>query len=348
NNKNVDIIQSIDGIVWEAYLKTFNSTFVSQKVKDILGYTAEEWMAVHECWHNHIHPEDREKVLSHNKTEMAAGRDHRLEYRMIAADGREVWINDLVTVVREKGIPVALRGLMVDITQRKLVEKELALSEQRFKSLVQNGSDLIAILDLEANYLYVNLNSTNILGITPDEFIGNNAFDFIHPEDKERVFSDFSEIENSQRITIAPFRFIHKDGTWRWIETIVTNLIDDPSIKGIVANSRDITEKIITEQKVKLSEKRFKALVQEGADLTAILSREGEFLYISPNYPKTLGYSEEELLGSSSLEFFHPEDLPRVKEEFSQLNDEKRLKSSPYRYRKKDGDWCWVQSTVTD
>lgn len=348
NRKIKDLIQSIDGIVWEAKVDTLEFNFISQQVESILGYTPEQWMGGSEFWQNHIHPEDKSEALSICKKHTKAGLDHSFEYRMIASDGRVVWINDLVTIVKENGKPVAMRGLMVDITRRKLVEKELELSERRFKSLVQNGSDLIAILDFEANYLYVNDNSTQILGISPEEFIGENAFSFIHPEDKERVLAEFSKIQNSKKIAISPFRFIHKDGSWRMIETVATNLLDDPSIQGIVANSRDVTEKIAADQKLSQSEKRFKALVQEGADLTAILNLDGEYLYVSPNFPLIVGYSEEELIGKRSSEFFHPDDLDKVKREFLNISHQKRVKLSPFRYRVKGGGWCWLQSVATN
>lgn len=348
NRKIEGLIQTIDGIVWEADSETLEFNFVSQQVETILGYTPEEWCADPEFWQNHIHPEDKVQALSYCEVQTNAGLDHSFEYRMIAADGREVWINDLVTLVKENGKPSALRGLMVDITERKLVEKELELSEQRFKSLVQNGSDLIAILDFDANYQYVNSNSTNILGISPDEFIGQNAFNFIHPDDREKVFSEFSTIQRSRKITIQPYRFTHKDGSWRFLETVVTNMMDDPSIKGIVANSKDVTERVISERRLTLSEKRFKALVQEGADLTAILNLEGEYLYVSPNFPQIVGFSENELIGKKANTFFHPDDRARIELEYQDLANKKRIKSSPFRFKIKGGGWCWLQSVATN
>ncbi|SHM77692.1 PAS domain S-box-containing protein [Cyclobacterium lianum] len=348
NRKIEDLVQSIDGIVWEAEVDSLKFSFISQQVENILGYTPGEWMGVADFWQNHIHPDDKKEALDYCENQTRMGYDHSFEYRMIAADGREVWLHDLVKVVRENGKPVALRGLMVDITPRKLAEQKLMLSEKRFKSLVQNGSDLIAILDPEGNYIYVNTNSTQILGISPEEFIGNNAFSFIHPEDREKVFEEFSKIQNSGKIAIPPFRFKHSDGSWRMIETVATNLIDDPSIQGIVANSRDVTEKIASDQKLALSEKRFKALVQEGSDLTAVVDLEGSCLYASPSFALIAGYIEEELLGENLGDFIHPDDLEEVHRNFSNVRDRKRVKISPFRFRIKGGGWCWLQSVATN
>ncbi|MDC6388131.1 PAS domain S-box protein [Maribacter sp. PR1] len=146
-----------------------------------------------------------------------------------------------------------------DITERKKVRLQLEHSERRFKTLVQEGGELIAILDEDANYSYVSPTSTKILQIEPEEFIGTNAFDYIHPEDQESVFNQFKEILQKSQIKIEPFRFKNKAGNWRWVETIVTNQKNEPSLNGIVANSRDVTERIaylkaIEEQNARLRE----------------------------------------------------------------------------------------------
>jgi PAS domain S-box-containing protein len=227
-------------------------------------------------------------------------------------------------------------------------DKQREINEQRFRSLVQEGSDLIGILDFEGNYTYVSPTSTKILNTTPAEFIGKNAFDFIHPDDSNKVKEDFLKLEKEKQILITPFRFRHKDGSWRWIETVITNLIDDPTINGLVANSRDVTEKVLTEQKIRQSEKRFKALVQEGVDLTAIIDENGICKYVTPNIPALVGYTEDELIGHSALKFIHQHDVERIKDDIRKLSSEKRVKTRPYRFRCKDNSWRWMQSTGTN
>ena len=108
-------------------------------------------------------------------------------------------------------------------------------SQQHFQSLVQDGADLIAILDMEGNYMYVSPTSIRVLDMPPEEFIGKNAFSFIHPEDADRVQAGFSSLNTEKRINLAPFRFRDKSGNYRWIETVVTNLLEDPAVNGIVA-----------------------------------------------------------------------------------------------------------------
>ncbi|MGY5849503.1 PAS domain-containing protein [Salegentibacter sp. F14] len=130
-----------------------------------------------------------------------------------------------------------------DSRERKEAEKQLRLSERRFKGLVQDGGDLIALLDENGNYLYASPTSMNILGFAPEDFSDKDAWDFIHPDDLGRVQENFGRLENEKRFSISPFRFKHKNGGWRWLETTVTNLMEDPAVQGIVANSRDITQR---------------------------------------------------------------------------------------------------------
>ena len=82
------------------------------------------------------------------------------------------------------------------------------------------------------------------MNITPEQFMGTNAFDYVHPDDYNIVFNEFIKILKVNQVAIKPFRFKHGDGHWIWLETIITNKIDEPSLKGIVVNSKDVTTKV--------------------------------------------------------------------------------------------------------
>jgi PAS domain S-box-containing protein len=144
-------------------------------------------------------------------------------------------------------------SLLTDITERKNNEEKLLLSERRFKSLVQNSTDLLGILDAEGNYIYVGPTTKSLLGFDPKDLIGKNAFSFIHSDDLQITTEALSSAVATKQIVKVPlFRFKDFFGEWHWIETTITNLLDDPAICGIVANSRDVTERILLEQKVAL------------------------------------------------------------------------------------------------
>ena len=119
------LINTIDGIVWEGDPNTFDFTFISRKVEDILGYTPEEWLETPSFWINHVHPDDKEWVIAFMSRYTYEKRQHDFEYRMIRKDGEIVWLRDIVSVVVENDIAVNLRGIMIDITKAKMAEIEL-------------------------------------------------------------------------------------------------------------------------------------------------------------------------------------------------------------------------------
>jgi PAS domain S-box-containing protein len=113
------LIQTVDGIVWESKLCNYEFTFISNQVKDILGFTSEEWMDEPYFWENHIHVEDREQALKFCAEKSKISENYDFDYRMIHANGNVIWIKDIVSVIKENGVPVLLRGVMIDITESK-------------------------------------------------------------------------------------------------------------------------------------------------------------------------------------------------------------------------------------
>lgn len=119
------LINAIDGIVWESDPHTFHFTFISEKSIDILGYTPDEWLNSETFWADHIHTEDRDWVVKYCMNCTRKQEQHDFEYRMVAKDGRVVWLRDIVNIVSEQGKPVLLRGIMIDITKHKQAERAL-------------------------------------------------------------------------------------------------------------------------------------------------------------------------------------------------------------------------------
>jgi PAS domain S-box-containing protein len=142
----MDIVDSVEGIVWEADAESFVFSFVSKQAERILGYPVEEWLQQPTFWKDHLHPEDRDWAVQFCAKATAEKHSHDFEYRMIAADGRVVWFRDLVTVVVEGDHARRLRGVMVDMTQRKRTESLLA-AEKRLLEMIATGVALKDILN---------------------------------------------------------------------------------------------------------------------------------------------------------------------------------------------------------
>src|SRR5206468_3274653 len=140
-----DLVNSVDGIVWEADGTMRQFAFVSDQAERILCYPVERWLSEPAFWQGHLHPDDRESVLRFRETASAEKPDGDCEYRMIAADGRVVWLRDLVTVVQDGDRPIRLRGVMVDITERMRTDHDrrwFVEGMDRVNRAIQGTNDL--------------------------------------------------------------------------------------------------------------------------------------------------------------------------------------------------------------
>ncbi|NMM35935.1 MAG: EAL domain-containing protein [Glaciimonas sp.] len=162
-----NLVNCVDGVVWEADPVTFRFTFVSAQAEHILGYRIEDWYA-EGFWIDHIHPQDRERTVDYRAMQTKGGNSHALEYRMLAADGRVVWIKDSVNVGVCADQVVYMCGIMIDITEFERAEQALRLSATVFES----STDGIVITDAKTRILNVNHAFCVITGYAADEVLG--------------------------------------------------------------------------------------------------------------------------------------------------------------------------------
>ncbi|MGB7786621.1 MAG: PAS domain-containing protein [Salinimicrobium sp.] len=225
-------------------------------------------------------------------------------------------------------------------------EEELQQSEQKFRALVQEGSDLIGILDIDGYYSFVSENYRSILGFEPCELIGRNAFRFIHSEDWERVKEQFSQLKYHKQVKISPFRFRNKKGEWRWVQTTATNCLNDPSVKGIIANSLDITTIIEQAREIEHINERYQLAATATQDLIYDWDLEKNVVMrFHRSLQELYGYPSEEV---NSKDFWrkhiHPEDFPEEKRKLAHSlhNPNESLIKTAYRFRRADGTYAKV------
>src|ERR671910_2271020 len=179
-----------------------------------------------------------------------------LELPAVRKDGEEITIEIALS-------PISLshnmenRGRLVlaiirDVTERKETEKVIKESEERYHSLVQNTSDIITILEADGTVRYISPAVERVTGYKPEEQIGTDAFGSVHPDDRDRALGIFAEV--LKRPGLHPpleFRVPHKDGSWRYVEHVVNNLLEDPAVRGVVVNSWDVTERKVLEESLR-------------------------------------------------------------------------------------------------
>jgi diguanylate cyclase (GGDEF)-like protein/PAS domain S-box-containing protein len=127
--------------------------------------------------------------------------------------------------------------------------KSLSESEERFRSLVQNASDIAILFDKDATILYASPSMKRVLGYDPSDLVGNSRWAFVHPDDLEFVTAAWeASVASTEPAAPIEYRVKHADGSWRWVEGVIGNLLDDPAVEGVVLNIRDVTERKTAEE----------------------------------------------------------------------------------------------------
>ncbi len=198
-----------------------------------------------------MHPDDLETV----RTSIQQPEIYycpKLEYRIVRPSGETVYISRVREVVyNASGKPVKALGTIQDITDRKKGELAIQQSEERFKALVQNGSDLIVVMDEKARFTYVSDNVTCQLGYTPEEVVGRSAFEFMHAEDTEKAVAEFlCLLHDPQAAKSMEHRFLNKAGNWVWLESKGSNHKGHQRINGILINARNINDRVSLQKKL--------------------------------------------------------------------------------------------------
>jgi diguanylate cyclase (GGDEF)-like protein/PAS domain S-box-containing protein len=246
-----------------------------------------------------------------------------------------------------------LNGAPRDFTGRKHTEDTLKEDEQRFRALLDNSYDVITVLDSHGSILYQSPSVRRVLGDDPEEKIGKSVFEpgRVHREDLEKVRQAFAEVMANPGVPrTVDYRIRHADGSWRYIDSVAVNLLNDPSVAGVVVNYRDVTERKEAEGRIREAEERYRTLVETVPAVTYTDRAVGSYpdlaVYTSPQIEELVGYSVQEWLDPERVlweERLHPEDRTWVltAEERSRASGEPF--SEEYRLLAKDGSVVWVR-----
>jgi diguanylate cyclase (GGDEF)-like protein/PAS domain S-box-containing protein len=186
-------------------------------------------------------PEDRRRW---QRVLVAASAAQSFEARVRRFDGTVIWVRFTVRAVRgDEGEILRYDGALEDITDRHLAQEALRSSEERFRSLVQNASDLICILDAEGIVRYESPSHRRVLGMDADHHLGRSLPELVHPEDRTVLENALRRlVEEPGEIVTFEYRLLHGDGGWRSLESTASNLLGQPAVAGIVLNAHDITD----------------------------------------------------------------------------------------------------------
>ncbi|ALJ00148.1 PAS domain S-box protein [Rufibacter tibetensis] len=278
----------------------------------ILGYTPEEMIGKH--YRNFIHPEDIPDTEGDTLQVVQKYSTINFRNRYLHKDGTVIYFSWSSSLIKEeKKVYCIARNISQEIAS----EEKHHENENRLQALLQEGYDMICVLNKEGTYSFVSGSVKQVLGYESEELTGANAFDFIHPEDIPHVLVNFDQVLLGDIVQTKPFRFVSKTGEWRWIETKGVNCFHNPAISGIIINSRDITHRLEAQFQLEQSEKLYKALFENNPDSVFSLNKNGVFTSVNAATVACSGYSEEQLLQMNFVQLLHPDWVKETEGEFS-------------------------------
>ena len=286
-----------------------------------------------------------EKIRSHLQSRGAWSG----EFVVRRKDGNTVSIMGIATpLLDEEGSPLCMVGVSMDITERKRAEEALGKREERFRALMQNSSDIVTMLGTDGTVHYQSPSIEHILGYRPEELVGENVFGYVHPEDLGEVRRAFAKgLADPSLRPLVQYRFRHKDGSWHHMESVGSNLLYDLKVREFVVNSRDITERVRTEERLRQAESRYRTLVERMPAVTYLQEIGGpeSALYMSPQIESLTGYSAEECKDSDlRWRMVHPDDRERLQAEDERSLEPGEVVTTEYRVIHRDGRIVWVRN----
>jgi PAS domain S-box-containing protein len=234
--------------------------------------------------------------------------------------------------------------------ERGKAEKEPGYGDRRFRALIENASDGVAILDPKGNTRYASPSFIRISGCSETEEPGASAFECLHPDDKPKVMQILKEVSRKPGASMPnEMRFKHTDDSWHDIEAVVTNHLDDPAVGGIVVNIRDVTERKRAEEEYRVKMEFYKRLIEHVMDGITVLGADGTVQYLSPATEQQYGYKAEEFQGQFFFKVAHPDDVEQVTKTITEVTKTPGASATAeMRFKHPDGTWHWVEAVGTN
>ncbi len=264
---------------------------------------------------------------------------------------QELAVAALLTTAAVLAAGVVLwRGHQLDSEEaaRGRAEEALRASEERFRALVEHGSDAIVLFSAEATTLYQSPSSSRILGYAPGERLGKSGFELVHPDDLAEVKRRFEKcLARPGETHAAAMRLLRKDGGSVDVEALATNYLHVPAVGAVVVNYRDVTERRRADEALRATERRYQTLVENSSDGIALLDAAGRLQYLSPVGARLLGREAGDLIGKSQLDYVAPPERPAVASVFAEAVANPGVPvRTEFRTQRPDGSWTLLEGAL--
>jgi PAS domain S-box-containing protein len=259
------VIADLSGIIVEVNEATLQM-YGTQDKGDLVGKSAFELIV----------PEERERAFTGMEETLKEGFLKNREYHVLIKDGSSLPVEMSVALMKNaSGNPVGFVGISRDIAERQRTEEVLRRSEHYFRSLIENALDVIFITNGDGTIRYLSPSGERVFGYTAEDAIGKDTFAFVHPDDLPIVMDAFARVIQHPGATFrAEYRVRHQEGSWRVVEAVGRNLLEDPAVAGIVVNSRDITDRKETAAALQQAKEAAEAANRAKSEFLATMSHE--------------------------------------------------------------------------
>ena len=327
----------------------FAPTFVSENLRDRLGYEPREYLEEPDFWWRCVHPDDHAAVEAASVHLFKKGR-HTVEYRFLKKDGTYCWVNDAQHLVRDgNGQPVEVVGSWSDISERRRAEEAAAAAQVRVESLLASSPAVIYSFSATGDYAptFISQNIKDLLGYDREEYLKSPDFwrNRVHPGDLPRIEEGYERLFEEGRLS-SEYRFRKKDGSYCWVgdeQQLLRDAAGDPI--EVVGSWNDITARKQIGEALVAAQDRIGRLLSTAPAVIYSYNATGDFAptFVSQNIKDWLGYEPKDYLEDADFwrRCVHPDDLATVEAESIQLFRKGRH-TVEYQFLKKDGTYCWV------
>lgn len=271
----------------------------------------------------------------------------RTEETVVRLDGKVIEVEVTGISLSYNGQPSVLM-MIHDISRRKKTEEALRESEEKYRLIAESMSDLVGVLDAGGRVIYASPSHKFVLGLVPEVYEGNLAFDVVHPDDVTHLKQEFESMVSTTASMRVEFRLKNANGDWIWFEAKGRPVYnDDGNLLHYIVVARDITERKRADEDLKQSEEKYRLITEKMTDFVCTINKDGFFSYASHSHESVLGFSSELYEGTRPRDWMHMDDIEQVQHHLDRILNSKQPGDFEFRFRDKQGNWIWFEAKVT-
>ena len=316
--------------------------FLSDAILEVSGYPASDFIGNSvRTYASIIHPDDRKHVRECVLDGVARKESYAVEYRITHADGSVRWVYEKGQgVFGATGETAWLDGVIVDITERRRSQEALRESEERYRLLAENATDILWQMDMSGRFTFVSP-AVGLFGYEVEDWVGHHVLEFLPPHERPTFLERFARDPQDPQLRRYEVQMLKKDGSLVWMDVSADFAMDNDRPTCVQGVARDITERKLAEQALRESEELYRGIVENSFDMIMLTDSDGTITYLSPSATTVIGHRPEELIGTKRS-IVHPDDVANVMAKLEDALNGGRGSGLENRIITKAGETKWV------